>query len=506
MLLAVLSLIMATLAFPSVAHATSDFDSLLHTSPSLTVYTDGDTMSKSMDISQSWLDSLRQTYAKRVAQNIGWPSNFMTELDDIVASGGSLGVFVREYSVGNTVEVVGSRDPHATCGFVGDASTGSYRCTSHAGYGYVDATYFTYSSFGGNGCFGSGMYLCSDDSMNIYAAPTVQTGTAGYTMLNIADTLLSTYSFYYMHFDLAYPTGYAGVMIPTSPPDAEYVAMGDSFASGQANTPYEAGTDLSSDLCHRSTSAYPRQVQSALNLGATAFVACSGAVSDYIVNEYNQENVEPAQAVFVSGATKLVTITIGGNNVGFTGVLKTCTLQTTESGTTEEKHQIEHDACVQAIEDAQTIATSTDLRTKLETVFSDLRILGNSDLQVVVTGYPNLLPAFGDITGTCIWGDGYPTTSGRTVASDEVQGARLLVGDLNSTIDAAVIATGDDHIHFVNPSSAFAGHELCRPTPWFHNVIPDIVDPVGQQGSYHPNPAGEAAYAGVVEAMVNSFS
>ncbi|OCC09528.1 Lipase 1 precursor [Streptomyces sp. PTY087I2] len=300
--------------------------------------------------------------------------------------------------------------------------------------------------------------------------------------------------------------GYEGEPIPTGPPPAKYVAMGDSYSSGEGNSPYEAGTDRdNSNLCHRSMTAYPRQVQNTFNLGATAFVACSGAVSDYIINEYNQENTELPQAAFVSSSTQLVTITIGGNDVGFGDVLATCTLSTTESGTTEEKHQIEHDACIQAIEDAQTAASSAALQSKLETMFSGIRSLGGSNLQVVVAGYPNLLPEFTDITGTCVWGDGYPSTSGRTVASDEVQAARQLHDDLNATIADAVSATNDDHVHYVDPSSAFAGHELCRSNPWLYNVIPNL-DTVYQRGSYHPNASGQTAYASVIEAEVNSFS
>lgn len=303
-----------------------------------------------------------------------------------------------------------------------------------------------------------------------------------------------------------YPTGYEGTPVRTEPPAAKYVAMGDSFSSGEGNAPFEYGTDTSSNTCHRSPMSFPRLLQNDLELGTTAFVACSGAVSDYIINEYNQENVELPQAAFVSSETQLVTITIGGNDVGFGDVLNTCTLPTTEEGTTEEKHQIEHDACVQAIEDARTIATSNALQTKLEDVFSGVRSLGSQDLQVVVAGYPNLFPAFGGITGTCVWGNGYIGTSGHTVASDEVQKARLLHDELNATIAAAVTAAGDSHVHYVDPSSAFSGHELCRPTPWFYNVIPDAVDVVNRKGSYHPNASGQTAYAGVIEGMVNSFS
>ncbi|MDQ3154031.1 MAG: SGNH/GDSL hydrolase family protein [Actinomycetota bacterium] len=207
----------------------------------------------------------------------------------------------------------------------------------------------------------------------------------------------------------------------------------------------------------------------------------------------------------MSSDTQLITISIGGNDVGFGNVLTTCTMSTDQEGTTQEKHQIEHDACIEAIDDARDIATNTTLQRKLETVFSGLRNLGNQDLQVVVVGYPNLLPAYGDIVGSCIWGNGYAKTSGRNVASDEVQKSRLLHDELNTTIENAVDATNDSHIHFVDPSSAFVGHELCRPNPWFNNVVPDALDTVMQNMSYHPNKSGQIAYAAAIGTEVNNI-
>lgn len=302
-----------------------------------------------------------------------------------------------------------------------------------------------------------------------------------------------------------YPSGYEGELIRSEPPAAKYVAMGDSFSSGEGNEPFENGTDTSSNTCHRSPLAWPRLLQNDyLERTPTALVACSGAVSNYIINEYNQENVELPQAAFVTSATQLVTISIGGNDIGFGNVLVTCTLATEEEGTTSEKHQIEHDACIEAIDDARDVATSSTLQDDLEAVFSGLRTLGNQDLQVIVVGYPNLLPAHDDIMGTCVWGGGEPETSGRAVASDETQKSRLLHDELNATIEDAVDATNDSSIHFVDPSSAFAGHELCRTTPWFNGVVPS-VDPVMRSMSYHPNNNGQIAYATVVGTEVDNL-
>jgi len=494
-LLAILSLMIPMFVFSGTAHATSDYDSLLHTTPSLFVYTDGAAKSQKMDISQSWLDNLRQTYAKRVAQNIGFPTNFMTELDDIVSFGGSLGVFLHVTSDGNTVEIVGSRDPHAYCGFVGDASTGSYQCTSHAGYGYIHADYFTHNSFGGNGCVGSNMNLCSDNDMNIYDGPQVQTGTAGYSFLYIQDVSLPDYRFYFMHFDLTYPTGYAGVMIPTSTPPAQYVAMGDSFSSGEGNAPFEAGTDTSSNKCHRSPQAYPRLLEnnSSLDLGSTAFVACSGATTSNVLHGGSSDGAwgENPQIDALSTTTKVVTITIGGNDVGFKDFATACTVGSCDFATT-------------AYSDIHGKITN-DLPGALADVYNAIDNATPSTADIYVVGYPQIAPAEmpTGMNSAC-----YPLNGGADnpdPALNDGATAHAVVSQLNSVIHDAVNDMNLSKFHFVDPNlsgSPFIGHDWCQQDRYFDEIgIP--IPPSNTEYSFHPNQKGQEAYKTIVEGAIS---
>lgn len=198
---------------PVAIHA---YDELLQVAPALEVYTDGAAKTQTMDISTTWWSDFKQTYAKRVAQNIGWPTNFVTEFEDIMESGGSWGVYMVEGQYGRDITIVGTHDPNAQCGFKGPASSGTYRCTSGAGYGFVFASYFTHNSFGGNGCTGSYGDRCSDNGMNIYTSPTVvQSGTTPYTFLSIPNASLADHKFFFLNFDLSYPYGYDGESIPS---------------------------------------------------------------------------------------------------------------------------------------------------------------------------------------------------------------------------------------------------------------------------------------------------
>ena len=42
--------------------------------------------------------------------------------------------------------------------------------------------------------------------------------------------------------------------------DYYYVSVGDSYSSGEGNAPFDAGTDVSGDKCHRSNLAWPRMM------------------------------------------------------------------------------------------------------------------------------------------------------------------------------------------------------------------------------------------------------
>lgn len=198
----------------SPASATSDYDSLLQATPILYVYEDGATKSQQMDISETWWHDFKQTYAKRAAQSIGWPTNFVSEFDNIVTSGGSWGVYIIDNFQGARITIVGTHDPNASCGFNGSASTGAYECVVSSGYGFVRAEYFTHNSFGGNGC-GTWLNSCSDNGMNVYESPLVITGGGSYKPIHIPNYELSEYRFYIMNFDLNYPAGYAGEYIST---------------------------------------------------------------------------------------------------------------------------------------------------------------------------------------------------------------------------------------------------------------------------------------------------
>ena len=119
----------------------------------------------------------------------------------------------------------------------------------------------------------------------------------------------------------------------TATPDNEYVALGDSYSSGEG-LELEATQYINpsnTDGCHRSKLAYPELVAASLGVqpnkfnkydaGTQGFVACSGAASSDVVSGADKE---PSQLDASSAATKYVTITVGGNDLGFVNILTDC--------------------------------------------------------------------------------------------------------------------------------------------------------------------------------------
>lgn len=109
-----------------------------------------------------------------------------------------------------------------------------------------------------------------------------------------------------------------------------YVALGDSFSSGDgAPGPgipaYEVGTDTSLNRCRRSERAYPRVFAEKYSdvLPFVLFRACRGAVVDNI-DAVSQYPGEDPQLTWALGRTRFLSITLGGNDVGFPEVIWNC--------------------------------------------------------------------------------------------------------------------------------------------------------------------------------------
>src|SRR5215472_6162542 len=143
---------------------------------------------------------------------------------------------------------------------------------------------------------------------------------------------------------------------------AHYVALGDSYSSGVG-----AGSYISSSgSCDRSTKAYSELWATANVPASYSFVACSGATTASVIS---------GQLAALSAQTTLVSITVGGNDVGFSSVMETCVLASTNT-------------CVSAINAAEAKMTG-QLPAQLDSVLADITARAPG-ARVVLLGYPEL--------------------------------------------------------------------------------------------------------------------
>ena len=95
----------------------------------------------------------------------------------------------------------------------------------------------------------------------------------------------------------------------------EYVALGSSFAAGAGLGPLEPGSPL---LCARSTNGYPQQLARTRRLSIVD-MSCGGAMARHLL--HGGQVFQGPQIRTITRDTRLVTITVGGNDIGYVGDL-----------------------------------------------------------------------------------------------------------------------------------------------------------------------------------------
>jgi lysophospholipase L1-like esterase len=218
---------------------------------------------------------------------------------------------------------------------------------------------------------------------------------------------------------------------------AHYVALGDSYASG-------VGAGSTSGSCGQSPNAYPALWAKANSAASFTFAACSGAKTSDVIS---------GQLSSLSASTTLVSITIGGNDAGFSSIMETCVLSSTSS-------------CESAVAAGVNYASNT-LPAQLNTTLADIRAHA-PNAKVVVVGYPD----FYDLNVKLCIG----------LSSADHQALDNGANALDSALQAAAARNGDT---FADVRPEFAGHELCDGAGWLNS----ITLPIGN--SYHPTATGQ---------------
>jgi lysophospholipase L1-like esterase len=230
-----------------------------------------------------------------------------------------------------------------------------------------------------------------------------------------------------------------------------YTALGDSYSSGVGTRTYYSD----SGSCYRSPQAYPPKVAADKALTLT-FAACSGAKTG---------DVNGSQLGSLNSATKYVTISIGGNDAGFSSVITSCARPWPWT-------------CWGDIDNAEAFIRN-QLPGLLDTTYNNIRSRATT-AKVIVVGYPRLF-------------NGEECNAGARISPGEQSRLNGTADLMSSVISARASAHG---FTYADPRGPFTGHAVCDDVEWLNGLSNPVME------SYHPNVAGQEEYRREVDARI----
>ncbi|MDP3551474.1 MAG: SGNH/GDSL hydrolase family protein [Novosphingobium sp.] len=235
-----------------------------------------------------------------------------------------------------------------------------------------------------------------------------------------------------------------------------YVAMGSSFAAGPGVGP---NTPSTPQRCGRGTLNYPNLLAKELGLELVD-ATCSGATTHHVLGPWNEV---PPQIDSVDANTKLVTVTIGGNDIAFVGNIfaAACEQMTTPDPRCQKWREVT-DAEWQGDEE------------RMRRIVSAIRERAPK-ARVVFVDYITVLPP----KGACA---AVPITDERLKQS-QVAAKRL------AKITARVAKA--ENAEVLRFSDLSRNHAPCSAEPWSNGM----TAPEGDGIPVHPNRAGHVAAA-----------
>ncbi|UGT45127.1 SGNH/GDSL hydrolase family protein [Nocardia yamanashiensis] len=255
----------------------------------------------------------------------------------------------------------------------------------------------------------------------------------------------------------------AGLTPATADTPVNYVALGDSYAAGVGIT------NILDTACSRSDRNYAHLLAARRGYQLTD-VTCGGATTESVTN---------TQLSALTPDTTLVTLGVGGNDIGFTEIVTDCVKAGTigsgsATGSTSGSAELLF-GCKTKYGDA--IPTRiAETSAKLTELITDIRTRAPR-ARVVLVGYPKILP---DDASTC--------AGVQPVLPADVDWARdAVIGGLNTMLRTQA------NTEYVSIYELYDGHDVCRPEAdrWINGT----TAAAGDGAKFHPRPAGHAAAA-----------
>lgn len=230
---------------------------------------------------------------------------------------------------------------------------------------------------------------------------------------------------------------------PTS--SVTYAALGDSYAAGQG-----AGSYLNT-TCYVSSKGYPAVIDADRKITLVARPACSGSSTAEVIGQ---------QVPQVPTDVTRVTLTVSGNDVGFSTVIQNCFVLVNNS------------ACTAAIANGDAMVADGTVAARVAATVDAIQARAPG-AKVIVTGYPQLFAP--------------------TVTRAYAQQVNTSTTALNAAIRAGAQSAGGV---FVDVEGAFAGHGIGSSSPWINDW-----SWLNTSAGFHPNASGYSAYAAQIKLL-----
>ena len=328
--------------------------------------------------------------------------------------------------------------------------------------------------------------------------------------------------------------------------DVVVVSLGDSYSSGEGVEPFYGQNDDNKIndqdwLAHRSTKSWPGKLRvnggtvllsdnkadpadpvSDQSSAAWYFLASSGAVTADIVEgeQVKEVGIDPltkrhtvASGPYVNyeertidrqldglesaaaangGSVDYVTMTIGGNDVGFVDVVTSCITSNQLFDFRGVENRLD-----QAEEDF-----NSTVRADMRETYVQVSAAAGADAHVIVAGYPTLL----DTTEGHFY---FFHQNESLMINNKVEWfnaqIELLVDEVNADNDGSRA-----QVVFASVADEFRGHEAYSDSPYLNEVMlfaqaEDLRDTVVSAYSIHPNELGTDAYARAVQRVIDQI-
>jgi hypothetical protein len=259
--------------------------------------------------------------------------------------------------------------------------------------------------------------------------------------------------------------------VASAAPAAQWVGLGDSYAAG----PLIPNQSLNPLGCLRSDHNYAHLAAAQLGRSLSD-VSCSGATTADMTaaQDVTPGPANPPQLNALSTSTQTVSLTIGGNDIGFTSIIENCAAPTPFGHPCRDQYDNGSGD--------QLAARITATAPKVAAVIQGIHTRAPG-ARVLVLGYEPILPE----TGSGCW----PQVP---LAWADVPYLRATEQRLNTMLRTTAVANG---ARYVDTYAAAIGHDACKSssTRWVEPLIPGNT-----AAPFHPNARGMAGVTPTVVA------